>query len=193
MVISLQNSVTCDTVQVCGYHDSDGTCCFHVQGRLWRWRRYIALTKTVRFHSPQFHILTLLFFSPSVATRCFCWHYEIFRSNIHTSYADTHWQLIRLRYSYTHVSYYEEVTVSADLYGCEIWTVEEIDKKINWVHEIRFVKYCYGERILDAAKNVRRNVKVRSYFVFCFVFTCASRIKQFDFIIFRSAAMFGTM
>jgi len=92
------------------------------------------------------------FFSPSVATRCFCWHYEIFRSNIHTSYADTHWQLIRLRYSYTHVSYYEEVTVSADLYGCEIWTVEEIDKKINWVHEIRFVKYCYGERILDAAK-----------------------------------------
>ena len=94
------------------------------------------------------------FFS-SVATRCLCWHYEIFRSNTHTSFADTHWQLIRLRYSHTHVSYYEEVTVSADLCGYEIWTVKETDKKINWVHETSFVKYCYGERILDAAKNVR--------------------------------------
>jgi hypothetical protein len=96
------------------------------------------------------------FFFSSIATRCFCLHYEIFRRNIHTSYADTHWHLIRLRYSHTHVSYYEEVTVSADLYGCEIWTAEEIDKKINWVHEIRFVKYCYGERILDAAKKLEK-------------------------------------
>jgi len=150
--------------------DSDGTFCPHFQGRHWRWRQCIALTK---LYGVTVHNITFwrCLFS-GVATQCFCLHYEIFWSNIHTSFADTHWQLIRLGYSHTNVSYHE-VTVSSNLYGYEIWTAKETDKKINWVHEIRFVKYCYGERILDSAKNVRRNVKVRSYFVLLFrVYMC---------------------
>lgn len=38
--------------------------------------------------------------------------------------------------------------------------LKEIDKKINRVYEIRFVKYDDGERLLDSAKDVRRNLNI---------------------------------
>jgi hypothetical protein len=100
------------------------------------------------------------FWFPSDATRCVCFSYEVFWRSVHIAHLVTPWLLVRLRFRHTHVTHFHETAVSADLYGCEIWVAKDVDKKINWVYEIRFVKYDDGEWILDAAKDVRRDLNI---------------------------------
>jgi hypothetical protein len=122
--------------------------------------------KTVRCHSPQYHILTLFFsvLLPGVSAGIMKYSKVIYTHRLQILIGS--W--LRLRCFHTHVSHHDEVTVSADLYGCEIWTAKEIDKKINWGHEL----LIWGEDIRLCKKCLKKRKNLELFCILFRIYMC---------------------
>jgi hypothetical protein len=62
-------------------------------------------------------------------------------------------RIVKTLYKSLHIGFYITIVVAANLYGDEIWIMQQNDKNRKQVSEVRYLKHVNGARLLEIQRT----------------------------------------